>query len=186
MTPKEDEALSRKQQIVDAAAALFAELGYYKTTTAAVAKAVGVTQPYVFHFFKTKEELYLAVLSQASQRILHAFATVQAPPEELVEAMGHAFIDLLLEYRNEILLVMMAYATPEEAVRDYTRREFDAVYERVKSRFEGAGIPEPGREASMFISQGLIIAMSETLGMPKLCPWRENQPKNGSGPASFQ
>lgn len=175
MSPKEEEALSRKQQILDAAAALFAELGYYKTTTADVARAVGVTQPYVFHFFKTKEALYLAVLEQASQRIQHAFATVQAPPHELPEAMGHAFIDLLISHRNEIMLVMMAYATPEPAVKEYTRNEFDAVYERVKSRFAEAGIQEPGRRASEFISQGLIISMSEALNLPKLCPWQENE-----------
>lgn len=42
---------NRKEQIIDKAVGLFAELGYYKTTTAMVAKAVGVTQPYVFHFF---------------------------------------------------------------------------------------------------------------------------------------
>jgi AcrR family transcriptional regulator len=173
MSPKEEKSPDRKQQILSAAALLFAEQGYYKTTTADVARAVGVTQPYVFHFFKSKEALYLAVLEQASARILRAFAAVEAPPERLPEAMGRAFIELLIDYRSEILLVMMAYATPEPAVRDYTRAEFDVVFERVKSRFAEAGFPDPDAQASMFIAQGLIVSMSEVLELPKLCRWRD-------------
>ncbi|KIL35021.1 TetR family transcriptional regulator [Cohnella kolymensis] len=174
MTPKDDAAsINRKQQILEAAAELFAESGYYKTTTADVARAVGVTQPYVFHFFKSKEQLYLAVLQQASERILHAFSTVEAPPEQLPEAMGKAFSELLEVHRNEILLVMMSFATPEPAIREYTRREFDLVYERVKQRFEDAGIPDAGKMASNFIGQGLVIALAETVNLQKLLPWCE-------------
>jgi len=168
MSPKEEAALNRKEQLLEAAAALFAENGYYKTTTADVAREVGVTQPYVFHFFKSKEALYLAVLEQASQRIHHAFSTVEARPEELADAMGMAFFHLLGSHRNEILLVMMSFSTPEPAVREYVRQEFDRVYERVKSRFENAGLPNAGERASEFIGQGMLCALSETLNLPKL------------------
>jgi AcrR family transcriptional regulator len=174
MTPKDEAALNRKQQILEAAAALFADSGYYKTTTADVARAVGVTQPYVFHFFKTKEKLYMAVLEQASQRILHAFSTVEAAPEELPETMGKAFAELLTSHRNEILLVMMSFATPEPSIREYTRREFDNVYERVKMRFEEAGLPDAAHMASNFIGQGMLIALAETVNLPKLLPWSED------------
>lgn len=39
MSPREDQQ-SRKQHILEAAAVLFAERGYYKTTTADVARAL--------------------------------------------------------------------------------------------------------------------------------------------------
>ncbi len=171
MTPKEAATPDRRQQILEAAAALFAESGYYKTTTADVARQVGVTQPYVFHFFKTKEQLYLAVLEQATMRIMHAFSAAEAPPEQLQEAMGRAFAELLVSHRNEILLVMSAFATPEPSVREYTRNGFDRVYERVKSRFEEAGFENPGFKASQFVAQGMLCALAETLGLPKLLPW---------------
>ncbi|TJY39868.1 TetR/AcrR family transcriptional regulator [Cohnella pontilimi] len=171
MSPKEEESKNRKAEILEAAAALFAESGYYKTTTADVARAVGVTQPYVFHFFKSKEQLYLAVLDNAYEKILHAFNTAEAPPEQLPEAMGKAFADLLATHRNEILLVMMSYATPEDAVRQKCQERFDTVYERVKSRFEQAGIPDAAGRARDFIGQGMIISLAETLNLPKLLPW---------------
>lgn len=164
-------ALSRKEQILEAAAQLFANKGYYKTTTADVAKEVGVTQPYVFHFFKTKEHLYLAVLERASKRILHAFSIVDAPPDQLVETMGRAFVELLNSHRNEIMLVMMAYATPEPNVRAYASREFGTVYDQVRERFEKAGISNAEQKAGEFIGQGLLISLSETLELPQLCKW---------------
>ncbi|NBD24570.1 TetR/AcrR family transcriptional regulator [Paenibacillus glycinis] len=177
MAPKDDASLNRKEQILDAAASLFAESGYYKTTTADVARAVGVTQPYVFHFFKSKESLYLAVLDRAYRRILHAFAAVDAPPKHLQETMGKAFVELLVDHRDEILLVMMSYTTSEAAVRDYTRREFETIFERVKARFEQAGLEDAEDKASSFIGHGLLIAMSETLNLPHICRWREKDPE---------
>jgi len=170
MSPREDQQ-RRKQHILEAAAALFAERGYYKTTTADVARAVGVTQPYVFHFFKSKEELYLAVLEQASKEIYHAFETVEAPPENLKEVLGQAFAKLLEDNRNAILLVMMSYTIPEPAVREFTRRFFDVIYDRLKARFEQAGFSSPGNEASAFIGTGLVISLSESVGLTKLLPW---------------
>lgn len=157
-----------------AAAEQFAENGYYKTTTAGVARAVGVTQPYVFHFFKSKEELYLAVLEQATGQILQAFAEVEASANDLREAMGDAFGKLLVNHRNEILLTMMSHAVPEPAIRDVVRSGFEQVYEWLKFRFGQAGFANPGKEASVFIGQGLAIALAETVHLPNLlyslCP----------------
>jgi Transcriptional regulator len=168
MNKKEETPLNRKDQILRAAAALFAERGYYKTTTADVARVVGVTQPYVFHFFKTKEALYLAVLEKAKEIILYVFSNTEAPVEQLQASMGKAFEILLKSHRNEMLLVMTAFTTPEPAIRDYVRAGFDEVYERVKTEFDKAGIADPENQARQFIGCGLLITMAEVLQLPKL------------------
>jgi len=173
MSPKEDQSASRKAQILDAAAELFAQQGYYKTTTAMVAKTVGVTQPYVFHFFKSKEELFLAVLDRGFDRLMRAFAAVESPPEELVDRMGSAFKELLVTHRNEILLVMQAYSIPEPAIREEVKAKFALIHDRVSHRFAEAGIPNVACEAGNFIGTGMLIALSEILEMPKLLPWCE-------------
>lgn len=158
---------------MNSAAALFASQGYYKTTTAHVAEAVGVTQPYVFHFFKSKEQLYLAVLQRAYERLNRAFSNVDAPPEQLAHEMGEAFNTLLASYRNEILLLMQCFTTPEPAIREYARETHSTIYNAVKTRFETAGVPNPGTQASIFISCGLIITLSEVLELPELSPWHD-------------
>ena len=159
---------NRKDQILDAAAALFATNGYYKTTTALVAAEVGVTQPYVFHFFKTKEELYLAVLDRALGRLTEAFRAVEAPAEELPERMGKAFNVLMKTHRDEILLCMQSYTTPEADVRAYVREQFARIHEFVATRFENAGLPNPKTLATQFIACGMVVSMSEVLDLPQL------------------
>jgi AcrR family transcriptional regulator len=171
LSPKEEVVANRKEQIMNSAAALFASQGFYKTTTAHVAEAVGVTQPYVFHFFKSKEQLYLAVLERAYNRMTQAFSVVDAPPERLAEKMGEAFNGLLETHRNEMLLLMQCFTTPEPEVRKFAQDMYSEIYETVLTRFESVGVPNAGMQASIFISCGLIITLSEVLEMPKLSPW---------------
>lgn len=160
---------NRKDQILDAAAALFATNGYYKTTTALVAAEVGVTQPYVFHFFKTKEELYLAVLDRAVGRLIEAFRSVEAPPQELAHEMGNAFNVLMESHRDEILICMQSsFATPEPEIRQFVRQKFGTIHELVAQRFMNAGLPRADILASQFIACGMVITMSEVLDLPQL------------------
>ncbi|CRK82874.1 TetR/AcrR family transcriptional regulator [Neobacillus massiliamazoniensis] len=158
----------RKQQIIDKAVGLFAELGYYKTTTAMVAKEVGVTQPYVFHFFKNKEELFKAVNDRAMNRIYETFTQVEAPPDRLMETMGHAFIQIMEVHRDEILMVMQAHAISEPEIRDYMKKQFQIIYETIVVKFKSAGILNPEEAASQFIGTGLLITVSEVLDLPQL------------------
>ena len=53
-----------REEILDAAAELFARRGYRNTTLAAIAKAVGVTDASVLHYFDSKLAILEAVLSR--------------------------------------------------------------------------------------------------------------------------
>jgi len=170
MSTKKTTTPNVKQRIINAAIQLFAEDGYYKTTTTRIANTVGVSQPYLFHFFKKKEELYLAVLDQAEHRVIQTFLEVDVPPSQLKEAMGNTFNYLLDQHRNEILLAMTAHTISEPAIRDAVRDSFDRVHESLKKKFKQAGLPEPEQEANYFLGEGLLIAVAETIDLPKLLP----------------
>src|SRR4051795_11692585 len=68
----------RRQLILEAATAVFGERGYVGTTTDAVARAAGVSQPYVVRMFGTKEALFLEVLHRALDKLLVTFRTALA------------------------------------------------------------------------------------------------------------
>jgi AcrR family transcriptional regulator len=60
----------RRASIVDAACKLFAEKGFRGATTRELASAVGVTEPVLYEHFKTKRDLYTAIIeSKAKQGI---------------------------------------------------------------------------------------------------------------------
>lgn len=64
---------ARRELVLEAATSVFGERGYVGATTAAVAEAAGVSQPYVVRMFGTKEALFIAVLTRALDRLLVAF-----------------------------------------------------------------------------------------------------------------
>lgn len=158
----------RKEQIIDKAVGVFAEQGYYKATTALVAKAAGVTQPYVFHFFASKEELFKAVVDRAVNRIYETFSGIEAPADRLEETMGMAFESIMNVQRDEILLVMQAYTIAEPVIREHVRDKFQLIHKAITAKFNAAHIPNADAAASQFIGTGLLITLSEVLDLPQL------------------
>ncbi len=63
----------RRELILEAATAVFGDHGYEGATTDQVAKAAGVSQPYVVRMFGSKEQLFLEVLHRALERLLAVF-----------------------------------------------------------------------------------------------------------------
>ncbi|MCG3180207.1 MAG: Nucleoid occlusion factor SlmA [Phycisphaerae bacterium] len=74
-------AEDRRQQIMEVAQRLFARLGYNQTTTAAIAKAAGVTEPILYRHFRSKRDLFLTLLESLTNEVI---AQMQA----LVQAQG--------------------------------------------------------------------------------------------------
>jgi AcrR family transcriptional regulator len=163
--------VDKKDLIIDSAVAIFAENGYYKATTAQIAKAAGVTQPYVFHFFANKEALYQAVIDRAFSRIYEVFQAIDASPEKLYDEMGHAFIGIMKSHRGEILMLMQSHTIAEPIIREHVRVKYKLVYDTVLGRFQRAGLPEPEGKASDFIGDGMMLTIAEVLQLPELCKY---------------
>ncbi|MEZ0051975.1 AcrR family transcriptional regulator [Mycobacterium sp. MAA66] len=53
-----------RDEILDAAGELFTTTGYNGTSTRTIAEAVGIRQASLYHYFKTKDEILCALLSQ--------------------------------------------------------------------------------------------------------------------------
>src|SRR5690349_14775400 len=97
----------RRVLILEAATTVFGEYGYFGATTDLVAKAAGVSQPYVVRMFGTKEQLFLEVLYRALDRLLVTFRTELAKEGDvpLARRFGLAYADLLQD--RGLLLSLM-------------------------------------------------------------------------------
>ena len=104
-------AEDRRELVLEAATRAFAVGGYAGTSTDAVAKEAGVSQPYVVRMFGTKLDLFLEVLERAVGRIRDAFAevledgTFDPESEDDQARMGFAYSELLAD--QDFLQVMM-------------------------------------------------------------------------------
>lgn len=65
-------ALDRRQQILREALHLFADKGIDGTGLRDIARAVGVTQPTLYHYFASKEELVAALVAEVGQQVERA------------------------------------------------------------------------------------------------------------------
>lgn len=60
----------RRPQVLDAALGLFLESGYEGTSMEAIARQAGVSKPVVYACFRSKDELFRALLGREEERIL--------------------------------------------------------------------------------------------------------------------
>jgi len=145
----------RRELILEAATAVFGEFGYVGATTDQVARAAGVSQPYVVRMFGSKEKLFLEVLDRAHDRLLSTFRAVLAAPEPDVSIstqLGRAYVDLLAD-RGLLLSLMQAFVLGSDpAIGARARRGFLAMYEmlRDEAKFEPV-------EISQFLAGGMLI-----------------------------
>ncbi len=63
-------AAQRREQLLDVAADIFAEQGYARATTSQLAKAAGVTEPIIYRHFKSKRDLFVALIRRTGRRTL--------------------------------------------------------------------------------------------------------------------
>lgn len=69
-----------RERILEEATKLIAERGYRSTTMKVVAECVGITEPAVYRHFDGKEQLLVAVFSEAVARILRPVAQDMSGP----------------------------------------------------------------------------------------------------------
>ncbi|HWI66464.1 MAG TPA: TetR/AcrR family transcriptional regulator [Symbiobacteriaceae bacterium] len=79
MTSREIQAEARRNQLIDTALTVFAEKGVENATTKDLAEAAGVAQGLMYHYFRSKEDLLLAVMEK------HGFM----PDLRRILAVGH-------------------------------------------------------------------------------------------------
>ncbi len=159
---------NRRDEIIEAGLELFAKLGYYSTTTALIAERAGISQPYVFKFFRTKEDLFVTALDRAYERILRAFRNVQAGPSQLVDAMIDAYERLSDVYPNEVALQVVGLAVPEEPIKAAARQGLRKIKNAVLKQFQSAGIENAEYEVSTFLARGILCNISFFLDLPEL------------------
>jgi AcrR family transcriptional regulator len=155
----------RREQVIRAAVKEFAAHGFHATSTSAIAKRAGISQPYIYALFPNKRELFLAVDRYVVERIRRAFleaARGHATPEERLDAMGKAYVELLAN-RDEIRFQMQAHAAagnPELA--EPIRRDFMDLWEDV-ARMSGASHDE----IVAFFAKGMLLNVIASLELPE-------------------
>ncbi|MFC9707663.1 TetR/AcrR family transcriptional regulator [Paenibacillus sp. NPDC056933] len=163
-------SVNRRDDIISAAIEVFAEIGYFRATTAQVAERAKISQPYIFRFFKTKEALLLTALEVSWTRVIDSFRIVveTSAPDQLENELIEAYEEILESHKNEILLQMQAQTVQEEVIRQAMQKGFGEVRSMVLEAFTAAGIANPTQRTMIFLAIGMLCNVSTALDMPEL------------------
>jgi AcrR family transcriptional regulator len=158
-------AEERREEILEAALVEFAAHGLYGGSTEAIARAVGISQPYVFRLFGTKKELFTATIERCMRGTLEMMQSAAAglKGEEALHAIGEAYAERLATDPTYLHSQMQAYAACDDpAIRTVVRNGYRELVDYVE-RVSGL---RPER-VSHFFAKGMllnVIASMDLLG----------------------
>lgn len=163
-------AEERRESVIRAAMLEFARGGYYGTSTEAIAKRVGVSQPYLFRLFPNKQAIFQAAALRCTGEITRLFgaATEGLEGEEALHAMANAYTRLISEHPEQLQLQMQVYVavSAAEAAGDHefgemVRAGWLELWDTVKVPLGG----DDG-ETTTFMAYGMLINTLAAMGFP--------------------
>lgn len=113
---------ARRDQILDAAAAVFAEKGFHRATTKEIARAAGVSEGTIYNYFDSKADLLIGIMTR--------LAELENLDQELTDALQSDARDFLVTiFRERMGLVQQKVETiqavmPEILVNPVLRERF--------------------------------------------------------------
>jgi AcrR family transcriptional regulator len=160
-------AEERRALVVSAATRAFARGGYAGTSTDAVAKEAGVSQPYVVRIFGTKLQLFVEVLAEACGTIRAAFAEVLDDPafdpddDDSWARLGAAYT-LLLRDRDLLMVLMHGFAAGDvDEIASCAREGMGTIVAAILA----AGCEE--ERAAQFVAHGMMLNVMVSMRAPE-------------------
>jgi AcrR family transcriptional regulator len=161
--PSRMNAEDRREQVLDAAVAAFAEGGYTGTTTDQVARRAGVSQPYVVRMFGTKQALFLAAHERVMRRLGEAFAeAARTESDQTAHELAAAYVQLI---KDQDLLRVMQHGFSLGSDPDLgpaVRASFLQVMRQIRL-LTGKSV----EEVRDFLAQGMLINTLVALQLPE-------------------
>ncbi|AWB92273.1 TetR/AcrR family transcriptional regulator [Aeromicrobium chenweiae] len=147
----------KSAEIVAAAATLFTDVGFEKTSLVSVAKVAGVTTNTIYWYFESKEALLVAVLDHLLAEALHGVDEQAETPlvDRLLWVVGR------LDERAKLVTTVHALATTSPVVEAWHDGFHAVTNEILADGLRQSGIPEeqvvPMTRLGVFAIEGLLM-----------------------------
>ncbi len=148
-------AAVRREHLLEVARAEFATRGYQGGSTERIAKAAGISQPYVFRLFGSKLQLFLAVIERCLEDTLAMFEAAASgrSGEDALEAIGTAYGDAIASNPTTLQCQLVGYAACDDpAIREAMRLGFGRLVQFVEHA-SGADTDQ----ISTFFAKGMLL-----------------------------
>ena len=157
-TPQRERRARTRAALLRAAGRVFAEQGFHRATLEAVAAGAGVSKGALFHYFRSKEQLFLALLEDRLGAGVSDIEAVVAERGSDSEHLGAATETFLRRINSDprwlpLLLEFLAYGSRDPTAKaEITKHFLRPAREAVASNARSLGIPE---------SEGALLSPDE-------------------------
>ena len=125
----------KELEILLAATEEFSEKGFFQTKTEDIANRAGVSKGLVFHYFKSKKNLYNQVVKVAIQKLEELFDYTQFPNESLVNLFDYSLkrkFEIAESHAAEMALMLDVYGNLEKLPEELQKEIFEYI-EKMKT-----------------------------------------------------
>lgn len=153
--------LDRRHSIAEAAAQVFAEVGYAQASITAIAEASGVTRPTVYSYFDSKYDILRTVAEQVRDELLRAQEDVGTDPLEILRTTTRANMRQWVR-RDGVLTVIQHEALGDPAfarLLDDIHARAGRRHRRFIERLRDEGRAEPRLEPSEIVELNIGATM---------------------------
>lgn len=127
----EELTAARKEEIITACAKLYKTMNFKDITIKEIGNVTSFTRTSIYNYFRTKEEIFLALLQREYERWIDSLKQIRAEHEKMTGAeFADALAKSLEERENMLKLMAMNHYDMEENCRMESLVEFKLVYGR--------------------------------------------------------
>ena len=141
---------SRRMELVRAAARLFRDRGYERTTVRDIGNAVGLQSGSLFYHFRTKEEILVAVrelgIRNTTEQLGAALAEVQHPRDKVATLIRVHLHSLLGENQAALEVMLYEWRSVSEEQRPgliILRDRYEALWQQALDEAAAVGLVKP-------------------------------------------
>lgn len=85
--PRAREAAARQEDLLNRATEVFLEYGYANASVAEIARRAGASKRTIYSRYRTKDDLFIAVIARKTQELQSVFAKILAPDQPLASVL---------------------------------------------------------------------------------------------------
>ncbi len=160
-------AADRKVLILDAAMEEYGRAGMHATSVEAIADRAGVSQPYIFRLFGTKDQLIVAAIEHHTTGLRQAFRDAVEQREagsSPLEAMALAYLGFMNDDVNSLRCQLHTWAAASDpAIKDVAQRTYREIWEDI-AELSGASADE----VRTFMGHGMLLTVLASLDLNEL------------------
>ncbi|MFF6915707.1 TetR family transcriptional regulator [Streptomyces sp. NPDC012466] len=163
-------AEERRESVIRAATTEFARGGYHGTSTEAIARRVGVSQPYLFRLFPGKKAIFLAAAQRCVEESIRTFeeAAEGLEGEEAQHAMANAYTKVIAERPERLMMQMQMYVAVAAAEQEGDHEFGESVRAGWMRLWDTVHVPlgADAKETTTFLAYGMLINCLLGMGFP--------------------